>query len=434
MNYWKLGCHWGTNAPDFFPFLVKYSIVICHKWAMRKDDLVAITDGFSVIAIAKITGEKESTEHHLELEYDFERYKIDFEDNYIAKANIIVLNNNDQFWLQIRQGICQVKQPEIQNKMIALFNKTRMKENINEIIKVWQKRKNLILQGAPGVGKTFSTAMLAVRLIREDDNDQFPIDYTNDNSVMKVYHDLESDGQIRFVTFHQSMDYENFVEGIVSKVEPLGNGQKGINYDVKDGIFKKICKEASDNEGKKYVLIIDEINRGNVSKIFGELITLLEADKRSGADHELSVMLPYSEKIFSVPSNLYILGTMNTTDRSVGSLDYALRRRFAFETIPSDENVIDYNDKASEEVRNKAKELFEDVKTFIMESKPDMDIDDLMIGHSFFMANDLEGLRMQLKYEIIPLLKEYINDGIIVPSKGLFDKKKSEWETNLKQQ
>lgn len=153
------------------------------------------------------------------------------------------------------------------------------------------------------------------------------------------------------------------------------------------------------------MLIIDEINRGNVSKIFGELISLLEADKRVGREHPLSVSLPYSKENFSIPSNLYIIGTMNTTDRSVGSIDYAVRRRFAFVTLVADENKIPEGD---------ARKLFNAVKIFLEESKYDMDVEDLMVGHSYFMKSD--NLQMSWQYEILPLLMEYHKDGIIKQS------------------
>ena len=160
-------------------------------------------------------------------------------------------------------------------------------------------------------------------------------------------------------------------------------------------------------ELKNYVLIIDEINRGNVSKIFGELISLLEADKRVGGDHPLSVTLPYSKESFSVPSNLYIIGTMNTTDRSVGSIDYAVRRRFSFVTLEADENKVP---------EGNARNLFNAVKNFLNKSKYDMDIEDLMVGHSYFMASDADVLKMKWQYEILPLLMEYHKDGIISKS------------------
>ena len=169
----------------------------------------------------------------------------------------------------------------------------------------------------------------------------------------------------------------------------------------------KISTDAQKVELKNYVLIIDEINRGNVSKIFGELISLLEADKRVGGDHPLTVTLPYSKEHFSVPSNLYIIGTMNTTDRSVGSIDYAVRRRFAFVTLEADESKIPEGD---------ARNLFNAVKNFLNKSKYDMDIEDLMVGHSYFMTANEDSLKMKWRYEILPLLMEYHKDGIISKS------------------
>lgn len=412
-----------------------------------------------------------------------------------------------------------------------------------------QNKKNVILQGAPGTGKTYNTAALALSMIdglpvRDTDED----DKSFHKKVMDEYEkylikfdeegNVAGEGQIGFVTFHQSMDYEDFVEGFKPQKE-----DKGVFYDIEDGIFKKIRELAFDNyedslksedevkldmdtktvferfcaqietelkekdcvdlipssklkirkvfrradgsaksisisrtetspnqtltlemilrdypkfkngeiksyedikpkydsnstyhgnapyyfeflkqmkafeekhnisskvqkvELKNYVLIIDEINRGNVSKIFGELISLLEADKRVGGDHPLSVTLPYSKDSFSVSPNLYIIGTMNTTDRSVGSIDYAVRRRFAFVTLEADESKVPEGD---------ARNLFNAVKNFLNKSKYDMDIEDLMVGHSYFM--DANNLQMKWQYEILPLLMEYHKDGIISKS------------------
>lgn len=180
------------------------------------------------------------------------------------------------------------------------------------------------------------------------------------------------------------------------------------NGSIKEDVINDIITGDIEKETpKNYVLIIDEINRGNVSKIFGELISLLEADKRVGGDHPLTVTFPYSKEPFSVPSNLYIIGTMNTTDRSVGSIDYAVRRRFAFVTLEADENKVP---------EGNARNLFNAVKNFLNKSKYDMDIEDLMVGHSYFMTSDKDSLKMKWQYEILPLLMEYHKDGIISKS------------------
>lgn len=273
-------------------------------------------------------------------------------------------------------------------------------ENIRQFTNILRLKKNIILQGAPGTGKTYNTAALALAICGE----QIPDDHSE---VMRRYEKLQKEGRIGFVTFHQSMDYEDFVEGIKPKTE---NGM--VSYEVEDGIFKRISnmaqtKQGSDNTSTPYVLIIDEINRGNVSKIFGELITLLEADKRIGGDHPIRVTLPYSKESFGVPSNLYIIGTMNTTDRSVGNIDYAVRRRFAFATLKADREMVEQNS------RPEAVALFEAVESFIKKHKIDVDFEDLMVGHSYFFAKDLSELELKWQYEILPLLNEYIKDGII---------------------
>lgn len=278
---------------------------------------------------------------------------------------------------------------------------------IDEIINIIKQKKQIILQGATGTGKTYSSSEIAVKLI--DGN--APSDRAE---LMKRYKELVDKKRIFFTTFHQSMDYEEFVEGIKPKTI---NGN--ITYELEDGIFKKACKSAKNN---KVVLIIDEINRGNISKIFGELITLLEVDKRKGRENEIEVILPYSKEKFSVPDNLYIIGTMNTADRSIGYIDYALRRRFAFIPIKADKSAIEkyYNDNKNSDCQDKAINLFNKVKELIKGNiNEEFEADDIMIGHSYFMAQNFEELQNKLEYEIKPLLLEYFKDGILKSNKDL---------------
>lgn len=285
---------------------------------------------------------------------------------------------------------------------------------LEKCAKLLSKKHNIILQGAPGTGKTYNTAAIALKTLDITD-----VDLTDHKAVMIRYDELLGK-QIFFTTFHQSLDYEDFVEGLKPHVQTDDKGNSiGVTYEPEDGIFKRACNAAqTDTTNKPVVLIIDEINRGNVSKIFGELITLLESDKRSQGNHPIKVILPYTKTEFGVPSNLYIIGTMNTTDRSTGTLDYALRRRFAFVTLQSDRSVIEkhYDKLGNANLKDMAVTLFDDIKKFIESPKHlcgDMSIDDLMVGHSYFMAEDEEELKDKVEYEIIPLINEYINDGIL---------------------
>ena len=444
---------------------------------------------------------------------------------------------------------------------------------------LWKKRKNIILQGAPGTGKTYRIPELVVRLCEPE----FDANNATRKELMSVYDRLKEEKRVMFTTFHQSMDYEDWLEGLRPVLE---NDQ--VTYKIEPGIFKRLCTEAErplsakkdvnisdeaivwkvslsgtgDNpvrrdcmkngyirigwdgygeniteetdwsihngEGKTilnafintmkvgdivmscyssrtidaigivtgeyewhdnfehykrvrrvkwlvkdinedivklnddktmtlgtvyrlnaitldkvkslldkyeasktlidnnkpYVIVIDEFNRGNVSKIFGELITLLEPDKRNGMRNAESVLLPYSKKEFYIPSNVFLVATMNTADRSLDTIDYAIRRRFAFITVkPQEIDDDNFNSELFREVSSLfisnydeyAESGFDDTikllpaETLSEEYRPE----DVWIGHSYFIMDGEYALQDRLLFEIIPLLEEYIRDGVL---------------------
>lgn len=503
-THYKLGCNWGSDNPSFYEYIREHNIVIGdgNKAKYNAGDLVLVTEGFTARAVVRIS---ESSIPITEYEYGKElsdNYGVHFEDwvdTYVGEWMII--GEGEQFQYKTQQGIVEIQKDDIRSQIKTIEAKRDRYKVLNTYIDILKHKKQIVLQGAPGTGKTYVSADIAMGLINPDKQ------YSTRDELMADYKKAVKAGQIAFTTFHQSMDYEEFVEGLKPSVD---NGE--VRYDVEPGIFKKICTDAlaptsnfeesynrliSDIESleedylvlktstgkefavsvnsknnlrlhtgpekkvqgvltkeniqstiggiypfagwhsyfggvteylksqyglnvkaeeavKNYVLIIDEINRGNISKIFGELITLLENDKRIGETNEVRVKLPYSsdKEPFGVPSNLYIIGTMNTADRSVGHIDYAIRRRFSFITLTSSETAIKgfYGDS---EVGQKALRLFNDVHDIMKHLAPDFDAEDLMVGHSYFMAKNEDELEMKLNYEIKPLLSEYLKDGIL---------------------
>lgn len=275
--------------------------------------------------------------------------------------------------------------------------------------------KNIILQGAPGTGKTYTTVTYAVAII--EGRAWESVERGARSEVFKRFNKYKESGLIEFVTFHQSYGYEDFIEGIRPVIVDGGKKGNQIEYEIHEGSFKAFCNKSIEatSEFKNKVFIIDEINRGNISKIFGELITLIEPTKRLGASDEQTAKLPYSQETFGVPSNVYIIGTMNTADRSIAMLDTALRRRFKFVDLQPDTNLLkDINipprEKESKEVTvNVAKIL-----TYI-NNRIEVLLDrDHVIGHSFFLPlkddPTFERLGSIFKYDIIPLLREYFYD------------------------
>ena len=472
---------------------------------------------------------------------------------------------------------------ELKNKMTTETNNSSKGTWYDDVVRIWERRKNIVLYGAPGTGKTYDVPELAIRLC----DPSFMAAEPSREEIVSRYNQLKTEKRIAFTTFHQSLDYEDWIEGL----RPVVNENSQVTYEIESGIFKKLCEEAerpvvkdkqvgiSDNavvwkvslagtgdndvrrecmennhirigwdgygpvisdetdwsvyngEGKQildayinkmkigdivmscyssqtidaigvvvgdyefedkfpnykrvrrvnwlvkninenivemndgktmtlgtvyrlnsitldnvksilekyntsskmedndkaYVMVIDELNRGNVSKVFGELITLLEADKRKGRINAESVVLPYSKKGFHIPNNVYLIATMNTADRSLGSLDYAIRRRFAFiAEKPFGLEVEGFNEELFEKVSSLFVKNFDEYKesgwdqtlklepadTLSEEYKPE----DVWIGHSYFLMQDEEdedNTSNRLLYEIIPLLEEYVRDGVL---------------------
>lgn len=242
------------------------------------------------------------------------------------------------------------------------------------LVAVLRNKKNIILQGAPGVGKTFAARRLAWSMMGEKD-----------------------DSRIEFVQFHQNYSYEDFMMGY----KPVEDG-----FELKYGIFYRFCQKAANQPDKEFFFIIDEINRGNMSKIFGELLMLIEKDYRG-----IKATLAYNGLSFSVPKNLYIIGMMNTADRSLAMIDYALRRRFSFfEVEPGfdSEGFIHYQNGLNNETLN---ELVNKVKDLNREISLDKSLGKgFCIGHSYFCGRDVcteEWLHSIVDYDILPMLSEY---------------------------
>ena len=250
-------------------------------------------------------------------------------------------------------------------------------DDYNTLVDLVKNKKNLIVEGAPGVGKTFMAKRLAY-------------------SIMGV----KDTSRVMMVQFHQSYSYEDFVMGY----RPAKEG-----FELRQGSFYNFCKKAEEDSENDYFFIIDEINRGNLSKIFGELFMLIETDKRGEKN---KIQLLYSDELFFIPKNVYIIGLMNTADRSLAMIDYALRRRFAFFDLKpgfSSNGFSDYQNKLKnakfDNLVNVMGELNEDIK------EDESLGEGFRIGHSYLCnikTDDVDDkLNYIIEYELIPLLKEY---------------------------
>ena len=281
------------------------------------------------------------------------------------------------------------------------------KNTIKSVLEIFKNdwNKQVILYGPPGTSKTYSSTIIAAKMLGCEEKTKY-----------KEYEDYLETVKDRFklVQFHPSYCYEDFVRGIKVKTE---DGKP--NYNVEAQIFEKFCDEAEKNKDKAYVIVIDEINRAPLASVLGELIYALEyRGQRVLSSYEIE-----GKDGLVVPPNVYIIGTMNTADRSIGSIDYAVRRRFAFIPVGSNGDMIE-GSWGDEAVGKTAKKLYDAItgegglfKKDLL-ADPDMDAEDIKIGHTYFLGNKndkdtKEYLHYRVQYQIVPIYLEYIKDGII---------------------
>ena len=406
---------WGADIPNFLTYTTQRDIERALESAGSKKgaalliwrftrqikigDLIVASKGEgSVVGVGVVTsdyippmpGDTRRYPHSRNMEWIItEEVKVPFK---FLQQTVTPLS--DEHWKDIKTAYLK-RYPEMKAKLESLDGENPVApppvEESDEESVILQKLRdafartnNLILYGPPGTGKTYWVR-------------QFANEFT-------------SEERSKFVTFHQSFAYEEFVEGL--KPLPPEEGDTQIRYGVVPGVFRKICEEAEaarsaqEEDSPKYLLVIDEINRANIAKVFGELITLIEDDKRLGEDNEIMVTLPYSGEQFGVPPNLYILGTMNTADRSIALLDLALRRRFTFLELKPDPLLL--HTVAGVDLNLVLTRLNERVAALL-------DCDH-MIGHSYFHRLDADAdaddLRFEWFHRVVPLLQEYFyNDG-----------------------
>lgn len=384
MTTWKLGCRWGTGKPPlFYDYLKEQGFVVgVRDKEYKVGDFLFLADGFEGLGIAKIIGPATSALDQPELRSAFEKLHIDYEDYMlVAPARIYDLPRRGALFYETQQGICRISpdnKPTLVRAVARYYTEFEQMQQLQDTIDLLKAKGQVVLQGPPGTGKTRLAEQMADRLAAEP-------------------------GHRKLIQFHPAYAYEDFVRGIVADTV-----EGSLRYRAENKVLAELAEKAGADPEHSYVLIIDEINRANLPAVLGELIYALE-----NRDKEVESVYGLGEdknRVLRLPSNLYIIGTMNTADRSVGHMDYAIRRRFAFVTVLPDASVVP---------DGPARRLFEQVRQlFEAYLSPEFKLHDVQPGHSYFLVNAAGGLtlRQKLEYELRPLLHEYLRDGILLPA------------------
>lgn len=365
---------------------------------IKQNDIIVASEGQKVLGIGKVIGDYE---YRVELDFPHcinVQWIVGPSDK-LPKPNEGLLTTVNQFkdidnLLEIEKLIgdsvnfkAAIKTPKVLESLIGIIGKVEG---------ILNRKKQVIIYGPPGTGKTFWAERACLELAsRKAFKKSF--DEINDIEKTELFGNSDYKGLVRSCCFHPSYGYEDFIEGIKPSVI-----DRQTVFDLKAGIFKIMCEDAKNNPAKNYYLLIDEINRGDISRIFGELISIVEAGKRGKG-----MILPLSGESFSVPDNVYIVGTMNTADRSIALLDVALRRRFGFFELMPDYSIL-----AAVTIENLPLGLWlSELNRRIIENVG-RDARNLQIGHSYFMdkgmpIKDFDKLRKVIEEDIIPLLEEY---------------------------
>lgn len=334
------------------------------------------------------------------------KYGSQIENNNVSSAKLMKLATvlPDTYGAEIDKGLRLYKSIKDNEYDVSFYEGQMVHKMQSNQLPVLSPRENAInnlntiVYGAPGTGKTFSMPEYAVAIIENRKPDLMEKTPAERKQLMDKYNSFVNAGRIVFTTFHQSYGYEDFIQGL----RPDPNADN-LSFEPVDGVFKRVADAALADDKNNYVIIIDEINRGNISRIFGELITLIEEDKRWGEINQISTILPNADKNgnpvrFVVPNNLYIIGTMNSADCSISLIDAALRRRFIFVEQRPDSSLIK---------DAKLKKVLDTINEKLVNQLGSVD---LLIGHSYFIGKNINELAQILNESIIPLLYEYFFD------------------------
>lgn len=382
-----------------------------------ENDIVLAADGSTILGLGRVVGEYEYDET-----LDFPQIKpvewLSFENWGLPEVE------------GFRSAVAQIRKPvnlvEIERKIlipeIEILPKTE--KNIRNklsgipgrIQKILERKKQVILYGPPGTGKTYWALNTAKQLAAlHNYRDNFENLPSKDKSGITIQSEGKP-GAVQLCTFHPAYGYEDFIEGF----RPMNVGGQLV-FELRDGVFKRLCKQALKQDKQNFYLIIDEINRGDIPRIFGELITFIEKDKRG-----IQVFLPISDESFVVPDNIYIIGTMNTADRSIALLDTALRRRFGFVELMPDPSILGETSISGVPLRPWLEALNKRILKTI-----GRDARNLQIGHAYFLENgrpvtEFSHLARIIQDDLIPLLEEYCYEDYEalekILGKGLIDR------------